>query len=46
MTNILISTTNRQKLEAQKTCDIINPSSQGLAGDICYKNQDINRRNP
>ncbi len=28
--------TNRQKLEAKKTCDIINPNFQGLAGDICY----------
>jgi hypothetical protein len=28
------SPTNRQKLEAQKTCDIIHPSSQGLMEDI------------
>jgi predicted oxidoreductase len=43
---IQITPTNRQKLEAQKTCDIISPGSQGIAGDICYKKQHINRQNP
>ena len=38
-----IPPTNQQKLKAQKTCDIINPSFQGIAGDICYENQDIKR---
>ena len=31
--------TNLEKLLAQKTCDIIHPSSQGYGGYFCYKQQ-------
>jgi hypothetical protein len=30
----VIPPTNRSKLEAKKTCDIINPSFQGYGGDL------------
>ncbi len=32
----VLSPTKLEQLKAIKTCDIINPSPQGLAGDICY----------
>jgi hypothetical protein len=32
----VISPTKLELLKAIKTCDIINPSFQGIAGDICY----------
>jgi hypothetical protein len=36
VSNIWISPTNRQKLEAQKTCDIIIPVSLVSSADNCY----------
>jgi hypothetical protein len=32
----VITPTKLELLKAIKTCDIISPGSQGLAGDICY----------
>jgi len=31
-----LSPTKLEFGKAKKTCDIISPSPQGLAGDICY----------
>ena len=36
-----ISPTKLELLKAIKTCDIISPSSQGLAGDNCYASVNI-----
>ena len=41
--NLVVSSTNREKLPSQKTCDILNPSFLGKAGAICYEKQHINR---
>jgi hypothetical protein len=34
--------TNRQKLEAQKTCDIIHPVSLVSGADLCYIYMQLN----
>jgi hypothetical protein len=34
--------TNRQKIEAQKTYDIIHPIIRGYSVDFCYEKQHIN----
>jgi hypothetical protein len=34
--NLVVFSTNREKLPAQKTCDILNLSFQGVADDNCY----------
>jgi len=38
-----VSPTYTPKTATLRACDIISPSSQGFASDICYEKQHINR---